>query len=292
MTVPLLMMMVTGMLWALTGQLMVWVNQRKLSAINYYGISTFATVLFSLLAFVRWREVPWQDPRLIRMVLLFLVAGVLNSAGQVLMIVNLRRGPKAPIWALSQSAMIIPFLVGLLVYGNDFTWLDGLGVAFLLLSLVFLGMPARRIGLRHNARWLVLAGVTVMSIGLCQVLLSIPSHWEGFHDSSNLRIPLVCAGSFLGMVAVRLRQREGFRPEGLSLCLGFVVVASSAYFLLFQAMDRLAALNMTGLAFPIGVGTCIATFSILAWLRDPARFSLREVTGVLCTITGIILISV
>ncbi|MBN2713777.1 MAG: hypothetical protein JXR97_15270 [Planctomycetes bacterium] len=295
MATPILLMVVTGCMWSALGVVMLTVNRRGIPAVDYYGLGALAAVFTSLATLVRWDQINWLDPRLMHMAFYLVGGGIINSIAQVMIIVNLGRGPKAPIWAISQSAMVIPFLTGLIAFDERLSAAGGAGILLLLFALAILGQPKKRITENQEqstaSNWFLFAAATMILLGISQAIVALPSRWENFSDSGNLRTPLTCFGSFIGMTMVKLGRRKNYSLDGIGLCACFAVLATLSYWLLFKAMDLLALVQMTGIAFPLGIGTCITAFSVYTWIVEKVPIAKREVFGVLCTVGGIALMS-
>lgn len=290
------LMVITGCLWAGVGMNMVAVNKRRMSPVYYYGLGTFFTVILASLFIIKWGEVQWSNPCTLYMSVILISGGVVNSISQVLIIHNFGRGPRAPIWAITQSAMIIPFFVGVFAFGEKLEFLSILGMCSIIGSLVIFASAKKQSGKDaefsyDSNKWFWVAIVCLILVGLGQAVMGIPSHWREFKDTGNLRTGLVCLGSFIGMSSNKIIRKEPYKFDGIHLIGIFAVLAVLSYWLLFKSIDILTPYAMTGIVFPVGVGTCICVFSVVNWIRDKSSFCIGEVCGVFLTLAGILMLS-
>ena len=69
-----------------------------------------------------------------------LSSGIICSFGVILMQKGMRGGHHGIVFTISQSAMIIPFLCGIIIFGEKITLYQLAGMIFVLISFVAFGM--------------------------------------------------------------------------------------------------------------------------------------------------------
>jgi multidrug transporter EmrE-like cation transporter len=204
----------------------------------------------------------------------------------------LRRGHHAATWTIGQSALIFPYLAGVALWSDPIAARKTAGVGLILVSLGALGLAKRRAGdnapaARRDYLWLTLAVLTMLGLGTHQALSTWPSHWAGWSDAARLRVPLLATGATVGYVAASVAMRRW--PGRLELLLGALLAAQAVpgQWLLYKAMDHLSPYGMTGLAYPLAVGTCILCFVAYSLLVLKEKLTAFHVAGLALGVAGI-----
>ena len=119
-----------------------------------------------------------------------------------------------------------------------------------------------------------------------------PSHWPGWTDTAKLRVPLISLISFLFWLVPILWQKRRIDVRAmLPLSLGYAACVLAGQWLLYLALDRLAALGLSATVYPLAIGTCIAGFYLYSLVVLRERATLASSLGVLTACFGIILIT-
>lgn len=212
----------------------------------------------------RWRE----------FVPIMAIGGALSWGGLLLMMVAMRRGHQAGSWMVTQSAMVVPLLAGILVWGDRPRLANLAGAALILGSILLFGaQPASRTHAAPAKPWFVIALLGFLAMGISQTLMTVPSHWPGWVDTGRLRVPVMSTAATLFLATACAAQRCWPRRNEwvLGVTCNFVGLASAV--VLFAGMDRLADRNLVALAYPLSVGTGMVGFAIYS------RVGLREPLG-------------
>ena len=129
-------------------------------------------------------------------------------------------------------------------------------------------------------------------VRLHQILTIVPSHWSGWSDVANIRIPLFITGILSGYILVLLKQKTF--PSKKDAWFGTLLVPLGFPSLIFfyKGMDLLVKENLISMAYPLAVGTSIVVFMIysLFYLRE--RTPKIAILGVFVGIVGLTLISI
>jgi hypothetical protein len=89
--------------------------------------------------------------------------------------------------------------------------------------------------------WLKYALISFLLIGCNQLLSTIPSHWAGWEDSLNLRIPLAQGGAFLFQAVVFLVLRKKLSKKIVYYAVLQSILITAGQKLLYVSMDLLNA---------------------------------------------------
>lgn len=275
----------TGLLWTVTGMIFSYAARRGLRLLAFAFSANFFTALLA------WCACDWSAiragglPALPAFTVLVSFGGLLNATGMLLIMAAMRRGHQAGSWTVSQSAMVVPFLAGMIIWQERPTHVNLAGMLLIFASLCLFG---RRAAVRDadtpGQGWFGLAMLAFVLIGVSQTLFTVPSHWSGWTDPGRLRVPLLtsAAALVLGIIGLCRRDLPGAREMAAGFGCSFISLAGST--LLFTGMDNLAATGLVSLVYPLAVGTCIVGFGL------QTRFRLKEplgLTGTLALCAGV-----
>lgn len=266
----LMFVVVTGLLWAMLGIVMARVAERTPSPSGFY------TVAYGLAAIAGWAcAVEWSALSSISRIgpVVFWTggAGVMSAGYQLSLAAAFRRGPRGVSWAVVQSALIVPFLLGVLVGGDKIGPAGWGGVALVLAALPFLGdvrSGASRPG------WGLWVAAAFTFVACQQTMAGVPSRWPGWEDTAHLRPTLACTATAAVQSISAWTTRSAVPRADLMLAAIFAVVLLASFTTLFAALDRFSRLSVGAAVFPIAVG-----ISILAFVCWSARFRNEPMDG-------------
>ncbi len=292
----LTLIIVTGLLWGAVGIVHSRVARGRLSFTGYGAMSSAVAAGVAAAFYVRWT--PLLDGTATRtgpLVAVMCAAMGLNVGGFLLVQRAMRRGHQAGTWTVAQSAMVFPFLAGVVVWGDLLSPARVAGFVAILVGVAAIGrgraavLDGRPAG--QGGRWF---GPALLAFGLLggqQVLTHVPSRWAGWTDAANLRatIMFVAGAGAYGALTVWRRDWPG-RREALLAVVG-ATLALSGQGCLFAGMDRLSAVGLGAVVYPTAIGVCILTFALYSHLvlREPA--SGYHWLGLACCIGGIAVIA-
>jgi len=207
-------------------------------------------------------------------------------------------GHNGAIWAIGQSALVLPFLWGILVMGEHSNALKITGVALILTGMALPAFIKNTLGNEdahagNRLLWFKLALLSLFIIGTGQTLQSIPSYWQGWEDSAGLRPALSCLGCAIGGAACLLIRRNSKWPSRslFLLAAGMAMLNTISTKLFFVSLDRLGLCGMASLGFPIMVGSCIVGFSLYSLLVIREKPHFYHWAGLAATLSGIFALS-
>ncbi|MST97717.1 hypothetical protein FYJ85_11775 [Victivallaceae bacterium BBE-744-WT-12] len=252
---------VAGGFIALLGILYDLVNRRGVDpvAFNLFGA---LFLLPAVLAGINWGALhPGELFEGARAVLLWssmVLSGGLMCVGVIVLIVAMKRGKPEFAWTFSQCSMVIPFLLGVLCFGNVMHWSNYLGLICVGAGIVLLGRKRKRrsgTDLRKPHRlshWFLPAAGAFLFIGLSQFLFSIPSYWTEWSDEARIRIPMQALGGLAALFCWKGRvffQRWDRRTVLFAALFALLTYGGRAT--LYASLDRLAAFGMAPIGYPI-----------------------------------------
>ncbi len=291
-----LLLIFTGLCWTFVGAVLSYCTRNRIAVVTLLGPQSVLAVLiafwflpdYSLLR----QGMPAGMPALVGVML---AAGLANGIGILVMQRAMSMGHHGMTWAIGQSALIMPFLAGLLIFHEPPTVWRLAGVGAILSSLVVFGLAREHAEEGHSRKvprsWFPLALATLVILGVGQVLITMPSHIPALTDTARLRMPLIYFGN--GAVIFALWHRQGGRPSRRTLALAVIGVAIGfiGMFSLLRGLDLLAGCQMASLGFPIAVGSCITLFALYSATALRESFTRRHLAGLVLGITGIVLLS-
>ena len=182
---------VTALLWAGVGA-----GYQRAGAAQVYGVSLgFAVAACALiLSLPAAARVPLRQvgPREWLLLLGTVgVSGILRQATMLMMARAMQRGRPSVTWAVVQSAMVCPFLFGVLAWREKPSLWQWLGLAFLLLGLVFAARsrppPSDGRG-EKGPGWVTLTALGFLMVGAAQVReIRTGEHCRGVQSPGTVR---------------------------------------------------------------------------------------------------------
>jgi len=285
-----------GLMWSATGILFSIAARRAIRISTLMGCFAFFILPLAWLSIPR-HDVLFSAPvaDLKTLVMLTLAAGMSAGSGAICLQKAMRLSHHGAVWTIGQSALVCPFLAGILIFHEPFQLHRGGGVALLLASLVAFGAAhSSGPGKTENPNgktWFYLALMALLGLGIGQALFTVPSHYDGWRDVARLRVPLLYTGTaFVYMVFYLIKPK---RPDRVTMLLAFAIAVNSiiSTSIFTKGLDMLSAHDMVSIGYPVGVGTCIigfATYSLFVLREKATRLHLA---GMALGVLGIVLIS-
>jgi len=291
-----LLAILTGLLWTGTGILF-----SRIAKIDhdFIGIRIRASLISAAAAWILYPRFPLGDPQPIqdigRVAWVMIPGTIVGTTGMFLLNKAMGRGHNGACWTLSQSAMVIPFIAGILIWGESPSAVKLAGVACVLAAMISFGISREetpdpnRSSDSHS--WFPLALVACAALGCMQIAMSIPSRWENWEDVYRIRVPILLTGMAIANLLIRCVQRPHPGNIPWTYVLTNVAIALTSQTVMFTAMDILAETGQTGLAFPVAINACVLGFSSysLFWMREPT--SKLHLAGMGLGATGIVLMT-
>ena len=234
----------------------------------------------------------------------YLVQGVLNFFGMQSMAQGMRRGPNGVVWGITQSALVFPFTVGIVVFGTEPTFWRLSGIACLLIGLVFYAMTQG--GRPESAKdlkgsWRFFAFLAFSFIAVQQTLVTTPSYFpEARQVSSILRTLAGGVGGLVGysiLFGMRVHREgkaaltafENYRHPrfwAYIFCLQFFSLLF-AYTLLYPGMDKMAERGAGAVSYPLMVASCIIAFTIYSFTVLKEKPTVKQILALVFCLIGL-----
>ena len=253
----------TGLCWSAIGIVLSCCAKEKQDVISY---SLLQTALAAAACFVIYSS-PGKivfNCGFYLLCTVILAAAMLNALAQYLIKRAMDSGSYAPVWAMAQTAMLFPFLCGVICWGNRINGLNILGLVLLLAGIL---LPCRK-GFRQPGNWLGLALAALLCYGILQTLYLLPSHMKELADPGTIRPALACLGNFIGwsIIAVGRREKHRITPTVIRMALIMVVLHTASVKTFFAALDALGKAGAGGIGIPFMLGVNLATFGFYTFI--------------------------
>ena len=190
-----------------------------------------------------------------------LLAGMSNYLMLNLMRCAMVLGDNGAVWGITQSALLCPFVMGMLFFRVAPTWNRIIGL-LLVLGGIFLFSRAVPVHGKRSRKWLWPAFGAFAASGLAQCFANLPSYWEEIGMSSELRACLVQFGTISLFALTVPFERRKLRPKGCwkAILLLSVVQILSLFFFFYRGLNIVAEHGGGSIGYPIAQGSCIAFF--------------------------------
>ncbi|MBO4304808.1 MAG: hypothetical protein J6A21_09515 [Lentisphaeria bacterium] len=293
-------LIVVGFSWSLTGVVMSDAPRKNCNTAFLMLLNALVSIAASLCVWVFAQKAPLS----LRGVLLpggsCFLASFINYFGLQIMSYSMQKGPNGVIWSFIQSALIFPFLTGVIFFGNELTFRRGTGLVMVLIALACLGLGKEN--KEKEKGWLLPAFLSFFLSGLVLTFNGLPSYFEEgklLHSAGRTFFSgcgAFCAGFFWCLV----RFRKEFFPLGLSEvkkgtswkyifmlnCFGLIC----SYLLLYPGLDSMADAGAGCVSYPLIVGSCIVGFNLYSLFVLKEKWTFLQCLGNVLCITGEFLI--
>ncbi len=325
MTKAILLLFAAGLSWVSVGAAVGYVERRGYDLVLYQILLCAVCVALGLAG---WLAAPGSffpkdgAPALTWWVVIvaLLLCGAFNYLMNAMMGKAMKRGPNAVVWAIIQSGLVYPFLMGGLVFGVPMGPRRLCGIALIVAS-VFLyaarekkpagdaqrggensgGGPSAA-GLTALRLWLPAALLGMLFCGINQCAANLPSYLEkGSEFSGTFRTFAIYFGLLVAALADRAFKRlRGGRasvppPPGQFRALaawaagvGAISFLSTKY-LTFPGLDALERLGAGSMGYPVMVAACIIGFFPYGALVLHERIGALQAVGATLGLAGILL---
>ena len=290
-------LIIVGLSWTLSGVIMGLAPKKKIDPgiVQLTGsimllVGSAVLVCFTDLTHIETQTLFWCG-------LSFFGAGVTNCIMLILMSHAMQKGPNGIIWAILQSAMIFPFLTGIIFFGVQPTVIRFAGL-FMILSSLFLSGAGKKNG-SSGGNWKLLAFICFLLTGVTQNLANLPSYFSASQGVPSIfRVLCLSVGVFTCSLirTWHLRHQIPLKKNLSSRWLwtfNFIMQSMGivfAVFLQYPSMDALAKHGAGSLAYPLLVGSCVGGFSLYSMFILKEKCTPLQKAALLCCLGGIILI--
>jgi multidrug transporter EmrE-like cation transporter len=290
----LIFLIITGSIWVVQGGFISDASKKSLNMPYILGMLSFLGIIITIPAGIIWK-VDLPLPFLIALPL----AGVFNYLSFLFMNKAMRIGPNGIVWAIVQSAFSLPFLMGILFFHVESTFVRIAGLLMLLTSMVIFGTTGKNdpsAETEGTKKWLIFALTAYFLVGTTQSLTNLPSYFvkdvEGGLPATLFRTGLIAVGTIFTWLIHGVADRKCFDGKGCFLHAAFLGYSGTiASVLAFFGLDRLAQRGAGAIGYPVVAGIAISVFMIYTAIRLKEKMSFPVLCGLLFCLAGIIVIS-
>lgn len=293
----ILLVIITGLMWATIGVIFSRIANNNTDYVSFMSFTMLLTAILTWLIFPKYNILITHPapPKLLNLSVVMLITGIISAYGMTAMNIGMEMGHHGATWIIAQSALIIPFVFGIILWHDNVRVINILGLSAIIAEIVLLGTgnnSENKSKKKNAGKWLFVSLLSLLLLGLQQTTASLPSRWDDWHDIARMRIPFYILGSFIGYCSIMLWQKKKllFTRWRLSIVVSFLALVSNV--LIFKALDIFAASSRAALVFPLTIGICTSAFSIysIAILKEKTSFA--HILGMVIGCTGIILVAI
>ncbi|HBC86931.1 MAG TPA: hypothetical protein DCZ94_08265 [Lentisphaeria bacterium] len=277
-----------GCFFAAGAALFAEVSRRGLPFMLFLSSGAVIGLAISLMAMVDWHAA--GSEKRIGELALWIIPGALgNVAGHLAMsrAMAIGRGPVA--WAIGQGGQALTFIATVMIWSEKPGTLSWCGLLIILMGVAFLARTKTSISAASPARgWVFWSLMAMICYGVNQTLMSVPSHWTGWHDAAHLRLPIT-----LGVIAL-----SGFACSGktdwkilrgiLPWAVPYGLVICGCFGLVYLSLDRLSAAGCAAIGWPLSCSTGILGYAVWEHIVQRRPVSRAEIIGIATVVIGII----
>lgn len=234
--------------------------------------------------------IPEYDAAMLFQMFCLIAAGALTYRMLKLVQRGMALGNEGIVWAFTQSAMLIPFSVGILFFGEQATCRRMAGLTLLLVALALFAV-SRGAKKGRGASWLVPVFAAFLLAGTAQSISSLPSYLRLEGMTAFRRMLLTQTGIVLAAAAdfgIRRKLPSAGRREWVLAALfgSFNLIALVVF---YNALNILAEEGGASMGYPAAQGTGIAVFFLGNRFAGKAKVPLSGWIAFFLLLTGIAL---
>ena len=289
--------MVSGIFFALATALL-WVG---IGAVQGYGgrrhlnlalmQSASAVLLIGIYAIQCTVTDSWSVPHG-SILMIMPLAGAANLFTMVTMGKAMEHGPNGIVWALIQSALVMPFTMGILFFHVPCTPGRLAGLVIIVFSMIIMGVSARSNDARSKGtKWILTTLEGFLAAGITQCLENLPSYFvRGDMEAGvALRCILYQVGTLIAFMFFYGKEKEswrGLRPARWAI-LFLTAVTFLSLLTLLWSLDAFAMCNLGAIGYPLVLGSSNIMFFIYTAIVLRERPKPAAVLGMLSGVAGI-----
>ena len=305
-TFGVIAMVITGSSWCLTGLVMGDAPKKGVStALVQLAGAVTSTVAGLIILMITGNFSGSSFPVTFLVMANYFILGVMNFFLMQLMSYAMQRGPNGVIWCIIQSAMLFPFLSGVIFFGIHLNVFRCAGIVFLLTALVLFGLSkdnSTKQALPGSWKIPAFAGLAIAALQQC--LATMPSYYPEAREVASITRALGgSSGIAISAVLYTLKKmtpelkqqlKDNFRSKVLwkyvLILQGFGLLF--AYTLFYPGLDAMAVNGLGGMCYPMLVGSCIVSFTISSIFFLKEKIHLIQLIALACCIGGLVCICV
>lgn len=230
-----------------------------------------------------------------RLLVLMAPVSIFGFFGFFLLSIAMRKGSHSVAWGIMQSAIILPFLAGWLIFRDN---VNAINLSGMFLIVVALGFMVRGKQLNNhgstadvvkndNKVFLFWTFMAFLGTGISQIFSLLPNKVTVICPDSAAfseavlawRIPLMslcglCIWTVMGLIC-----KVKFSLSQVKSGFSYAVVVFAGQTLLYVAIDCLSEYNLSGIVYPIAVGCCVVFFALFCIIYKHEKLHYLEKIG-------------
>jgi drug/metabolite transporter (DMT)-like permease len=236
-------------------------------------------------------QVPLKE--FIRLACIMSACSLFSNAGFFLLAIAMRRGSHSVAWGIMQSAIIMPFLTGLLIFKDNVNWINLLGMLFIVVALFFMvrgkqiNTPAQAPAQNKNKEFLIFLFFAFCCTGISQICALLPNKITVlFPDTAPFsaevlawRVPIVSLSGLLIWIIFGICTKTKLSFNQVKNALIYAIVVFAGQVLLYLAIDLLSSYKLSGIVYPLAMGCCIVLFSLFCMFYKHEKLHVLEKIG-------------
>ena len=290
----ILLMVITAVWWVILGAIISNSAKKNLNLAFIQGGGAVVTMLLTLpIYFIGSLKIP------VAVLVAVPLSGFLNFFAFDLMNRAMKTGPNGMIWAMIQSAFVLPFLMGVIFFDVPCPFTRIIGLVLILAAMVLMGIfgQSNEVSGEKKYVWVFITVIAYLFAGLTQCSVNLPSYLISNSGGTTLlnvlfRMGLSSSGFFIGYLVNGIGDRSKYSWKGCipsTILMTLTVILS--LFTTFIGLDRLAKYNIGSIGFPVVVGTSIVFFTIYTSIQLKEKLSPSGIFSILLCLAGIVVIS-
>ncbi len=287
-----LLMLLSGAGWTVLVVVVSRVSQRRLDIRCMQALAAVVMLLFNAVVLLCREGIPHLETSGWLILAMLITCGAGNYFMMDIVNYAMKRGNSGAVWGISQSAIILPFLMGMCFFHVAPTWPRITGIVIVLVSVALFGC-ARSDGRKSGRGWFLPSVAALLIAGLAQCIANLPSYWHMTTLSGTLRaIPVQCGVLICFFAGKPFRKgQDSWRGIGwLAVAYG-LANAITLSFVFYKGLDILANLGAGSIGYPIGQGSAIAFFALYNTFVDHEADKWQLWTALALMCLGIALMS-
>lgn len=219
--------------------------------------------------------------------------GVASIGGSLCVQAAMRQGNNNLVWAIQQSALLIPFFSGVAFFQQRCSGFQAAGALLILFGIFYPVWQYRHASAGATRRWLPFALGAFLLTGGSEAMQNVPSYWQDWRDVGALRCPLAYLGGTVGSGLAALALRRRLLPLGplWKPALGMALWNLLTVWTMFRALDLCAAQRLGAVGYPVLVGSSIVFFALYSLRIMKEKTSRAGWFGLLGILAGIAVIA-
>ena len=285
----ILLLLLTGALWALVGVLFAAAPSETDRLWSFFSSTG---LLFA--AFVWLTQAPPAAPagEVLRLSAAIVPSASMEVAAFFFLKRAMDRGSQGLAWSVSQSSMVVSFLCSIVFLRSPASPAQWAGLGLVLAGLALFGRnkPAAPSG-ANDARYARLVLAAFVLIGAAQFLRLLPGSMSLSKEALAWRLPLQAPVGAVFWTGLCL-AKGAWRPRAVwKASVPYAVVCVLGQTCFYLAVDAADAVRITSVVMPVSIGTCILLFALWCRFFRGERFSRGGWTAVAFDVAGIALLS-